>query len=348
MTTIALVALPLLSGWLGGSASQVVPSLCARPDEPVHVERFVAIGGTQQWVTIDGERCGNPIVLFVHGGPGNPLTPVADALYGAWASEFTLVHWDQRGAGRTYGRQPPSEDTPLTLKQMTDDGIELAEYLTAALGQPRLVLTGTSWGSILGVHMVQARPKLFAGYVGLAQFVTYERNLSASYEAVLAAARSAKDDEAVSTLEGMGPPPWRNPRGFGVLRRATRRIEGRTADPAPEAWWIWAADYDTPQDHEAYSGGEDYSYIQFVGLQGDGMASLVDLPALGTDFEVPVSFVQGAADLVTVPTLAREYFDAIEAPRKQFVLVPRAGHDQNPQILRAHLDALRWTVLRGQ
>jgi pimeloyl-ACP methyl ester carboxylesterase len=90
--------------------------------------------------------------------------------------------------------------------------------------------------------------------------------------------------------------------------------------------------------------GEDFSYLQFVGLAGDGMLSTVDLPALGTTFEVPIYIVQGEEDLVTRADVTRAYFDRISAPHKRLVLVPRAGHDPNPAMLeaiRALLDHIR-------
>jgi pimeloyl-ACP methyl ester carboxylesterase len=91
---------------------------------------------------------------------------------------------------------------------------------------------------------------------------------------------------------------------------------------------------------DSYTEGEDFSYLQFVGLQGDGMFSRVDLPALGTGFQVPVYLVQGAEDLVTVPDVTKRYFDRISAPDKQFVLVPRAGHDPNRLMLDAVYELL--------
>jgi len=74
---------------------------CASEDAPVDEKGFVAIGGIEQWVTVKGDRCANPIILFISGGPGNPLSPYSDAVYGAWARDFPLVQWDQRDARMT-------------------------------------------------------------------------------------------------------------------------------------------------------------------------------------------------------------------------------------------------------
>lgn len=113
---------------------------CEDPGKGIDEQTFVPINGIEQWVTIKGERCGNPVVLLVHGGPGNPLTPTAHNVYGPWEKDFTLVHWDQRGAGMTYGRNPPAEDEPLTMEQLTADGIAVAEYVTNHLGKRKVLL----------------------------------------------------------------------------------------------------------------------------------------------------------------------------------------------------------------
>ena len=311
------------------------PAGCASPAQPVHEEQFVRIGGIEQWITINGESCANPVILFLHGGPGNTLSPYAGPLFGSWQKDFTLVQWDQRGAGKTYGRNPPAPGSTLTVERMTKDGLAVAEHLTRRLGTAKILLVGGSWGSILGIHMAKARPDLFHAYVGFAQVVSYAENQTASYEKTTAAARAAGDQTAIASLEALGNPPWTNPRNYGILRRATRAYEAKTTDSAPKSWWVRAPEYDTPEVREHDSEGEDFSYLQFVGLEGNGMLSRVDLPALGSDFQVPVFMAQGSEDLVTVPEAAQRYFDRISAPEKQFVLVPRAGHDPNAAMLDA-------------
>ena len=321
-----------------------VDSICASPGQAVREEGFVSLGGIEQWVTVKGANCANPVILFLHGGPGNPLSPYADALYGAWEKDFTLVQWDQRGAGRTFGRSPPGEST-LTLERMAADGVELAGYLTQRLGAKQVILLGGSWGSILGVHMAKARPDLFRAYIGVSQVVSYRDNPSASYARVMALAKAAGDERTVGALEALGPPPWENPRGFGILRRATRAYEAKTTEPAPKAWWVPAPGYDSRERLAEAEEGEDYSYLQFVGRKGDGLYSKVDLAKPGTAFGMPVFLIHGAEDLVATPEVARRYFDAIAAPRKEFVLVPKAGHDPNPALVDAQRRILDLHVL---
>lgn len=336
--SIAVLALTVIAaaGTSPGLAqSPAPPSPCSSPDARIEEAAFVPIGGIEQWVTITGRRCGNPIVLFLHGGPGNPLSPYADTLFAGWEEAFTLVQWDQRGAGRTFGRHPPPEDDPLTVDRMVRDGLEVAAYAAQRLGQSKVVLVGGSWGSILGVHMIKVRPSLFHAYVGFAQIVEVAQNQSATYTRLLALARAADDRATLDALEAVGPPPWTNPRHPGIVRRLTRTYEGRVADEAPMQWRTRASESDAPALRAEEEQGEEYSYLQFVGLKGDGMFAGVDLPAIGTRFDVPVFLVQGAEDLVTTPEVTRAYFERIVAPEKEMVLVPHTGHDPNERLLAA-------------
>jgi pimeloyl-ACP methyl ester carboxylesterase len=307
----------------------------------VDEEKFVPIGGIEQWVTIKGDSCANPVILFIHGGPGDPLSPYADSMYGAWAKDFTLVQWDQRGAGMTFGRNPPAPGSTLTIDAMTEDGVQIASYLTRHLRQRKIILMGSSWGSILAVYMIKARPDLFYAYVGASQIVSYRENQNASYAKVLTLARAASDDKTVAAVEALGPPPWTNPRNFGILRRAIRKYEAKTTIAAPESWWVPAAAYATPQEQANYEGGEDFSYLQFVGQKGDGMFSQVDLPKLGTTFDVPVFFIQGSEDILTSPEVTKRYFESISAPQKELVIVPQTGHDPNALMVDAEYKIVR-------
>jgi len=340
MKAILLVSLALVSqACLAAPAAGSDPA--CRVGAPVDESGYVTIGGIRQWVAIKGVDCANPVVLLVHGGPGNPSTPFADAIYGGWQHEFTLVQWDQRGSGKTHGANPGTRDAPLSIEQMTADGIDVARYASRRLGKRRVILTGGSWGSALAVHMAQAEPDLFHAYVGTSQLVSYADSVAASYVRVLGLARAAGDTEIAGSLEALGAPPWNNPRAFGSLRRAARKYETQAVDPAPAEWWRPAPGYDTPEYEAEYEAGEDFSFVQFVGLEGDGMGPGLDIRKLGSRFEMPVYLIQGREDLLTTPEISHAYFAGLAAPDKQFILVQRTGHDPNRAMIAAQLGVLR-------
>jgi pimeloyl-ACP methyl ester carboxylesterase len=138
---------------------------------------YVKIGGIDQWVQIRGEDRDNPVILFVRGGPDGSTIPILSG-WQSWERYFTVVQWDQRGAGRTFRRTGESIATTMTLARMPHDGVEVAEYLRAHLHKDKIVLIGHSWGSFLGIQIVKQRPDLFYAFVGTGQVVgkqTFER-----------------------------------------------------------------------------------------------------------------------------------------------------------------------------
>ncbi len=330
-----LVSLPSVAGH--------APAAC-KPGMKISEEGFVPIDGIQQWVTIRGADCANPVVLMVHGGPGNPSTPFAENLYGSWEKDFTLVQWDQRGSGKTFAQNPDTATRSLTMELMAKDGVEVAAYATHRLGKRQVILFGGSWGSALAVNMLKLKPELFSAYQGTSQLVEYRANQSATYTRALELTRAAGDKQAVASLEALGAPPWENPRAFGIVRRITRRYEAKTTQPAPDAWWNFPSQYDTAAYKAAYTDGEDYSYMQLVGTKGDGMLSRIDLPALGTTFPMPIFIIQGKEDLLTMPSVTKAYFDSVKAPTKKYILLDKVGHDPNPLMVDAQFQVLKTQI----
>ncbi|MGF6494997.1 pimeloyl-ACP methyl ester carboxylesterase [Luteibacter sp. 621] len=326
------------------SANVTLSPACKGKPGKVDESGFVTIGGIEQWVTAKGDSCASPVLFFISGGPGNPLSAISDSVYSAGERDFIVVQWDQRGAGMTYGRSPPAEGEKLTIERMTQDGNELAAYLARRFGKRKVILWGSSWGSILAVHMAMAQPDLYYAYVGTSQVVNSVEALSASYKGLMAIATRENDEASLAVLKQVGPPPWTDPRSFGKVRRIIRKYEAKVTTPPP-ANWGKAPEYTTPKAEADYEAGEDYSFLNFVGMHGDGMLSQVDLPKLGTDFAMPVYLIEGAHDMLAPPELAKKYFDSIRAPAKGFVLLEHAGHDPNQDVVDAEYKVLREKIV---
>ena len=284
--------------------------------------RYEEIGGIEQWITIRGEDRGNPILLFLHGGPGDATNPWGYAGFRTWLRYFTVVQWDQRGAGRTLGKNGPSLGPTITIDRMTRDGIELAELLRRTLNQNRIILVGHSWGSVLGVLMVKSRPDLFSAYVGTGQVAADPgRNYAVAYAEVLKEARRRRDQRAVTELEQVGPPPWQDGRGYAVQRRWANLFEG--ADmflPSTLGLALDAPGY-TTRDVNDWLSGQSLSAERLV-----PQTKAVDSAALGGEFAVPVFVIQGAEDFTTPTSLARSLVASVHARRKEFVTIEGGGH----------------------
>lgn len=280
---------------------------------------YINIGGIEQWIEIRGEHPDNPVLLYLHGGPGGSTGPAVAALK-PWERHFTLVHWDQRGAGRTFARNREAGCGRLTIERMIADAIEVAEFLVGHLGKDKITLLGHSWGSVLAVNMIRRRPDLFAAYVGTGQVVNMRRNEEFNYARQLAQADLASNAEALAALAAIGPPPYFEREKIRTLREwADVLASGSGDDPRPRPP-VRPTNL-TPEDIQALMAGFIFSGSELF----DELCE-VDLPALGLDFSIPMFCFMGTDDQQTPMEPAQAWFDSLTAPRKAFVRLDGCHH----------------------
>src|SRR5262249_30221505 len=196
---------------------------------------FVSVGGIEQWITIRGRARSNPLLLLLHGGPGNAFQSFTRRTFLDWEREFTVVQWDQRGAGKTFGRSGPVGGD-VTLDRMVLDGAEVAEFVRRRLGKEKVILLGLSWGSVLGVHLAKARPDLFSAYVGTGQVVSRRAGKLQAYTQLMAEAWARQDARAQHELAAIGPPPYDSTAKSLVHTRWANRYE----PSMPSNWTLLA------------------------------------------------------------------------------------------------------------
>ena len=301
-------------------SSFVHPIIAAqRPRPGIDQTSFVSVGGIDQWISIQGLDRSNPVLLVVHGGPGESQWPVADK-YVPWQKAFTVVLWDQRGAGHTYGRY--GARTPeFSLDRIARDGIEVTEYLRRTLGKKKVIVLGHSWGSIVAVDMVQRRPDLFAAYVGTGQVASWEATSNLQFDLALSKARQDGDAAAIAKLEATGRADPNDPkRAFSV--------DIRPAMAAADRAWIQSLRANAPalkaahpKDFQDFEDGFQFSAARAL---PDQMRT--DLPRTAKTFAVAFFVIQGRDDVMTPTRAAVDYFNGVTAPTKELVLIPDAGH----------------------
>ncbi len=306
-------------------------------------EKYVSIGGIEQWITIKGDDMSKPVILFLHGGPGSTMSPYENSIYSKWEKDFVLVQWDQRGAGRTFGHNRPEKvdenywiENPLTVEKMTADGIELAEYLTKHLHKQKIIIIGTSWGSILGIKMALKSPELFHAYIGHSQLVNPSVDIVNAYKMVYKMAQKANDQESIEKLTLLGAPPYNSAKNMGQLFRIIKKYERKNSTPAPLAWWKLSSSYNNEIDIKNRYAGDDYSFIHFVGHEKLGIKAMINTVNFMKDelkFKIPVYFIHGNADITTTAEVVKKYFDKIQAPNKVFFLLMDAGHGHNQSVV---------------
>jgi len=282
------------------------------------VQMYVSIGGIEQWIQMRGAP-DTPVLLYLHGGPGGTSVPVSEA-WKPWEEYFTVVHWDQRGAGRTFARNGAAGCGRLTIDRMVEDALGVVDYLTATLGRTKVVLIGHSWGGVLGVNLIRRRPELFSAYVGTGQLVNKRRNEELNYQRQMRQAESSGNAQALAALRAIGPPPFPDREALKVLREWADVLADGDGDsvqprPTPLAPDYNVAEYPTLMKGVEFSRRELYDELETV-----------DLPALGLRFDIPFFLFHGTCDQATPIELVEEYFAAIEAPHKELVRFEGCHH----------------------
>lgn len=302
---------------------------------------YVAIGGIPQWIQIRGEDRGNPVLLFVHGGPGASTIPVSSS-WQPWEKYFTVVQWDQRGAGRTLRQAGRAVAPTMTIDRFVNDGIEVAEYLRRRLHASKILLVGHSWGSFIGYQMAMRRPDLFSAFVGTGQLLGGENAhyvFEMRYAKLRALAVANHDDRAVAALDAMT-----RPEGHPDFRQVIRWSKhlGVPLDEMGNHFLI------PPPFMPDFSLVDWYYYLNGYAFSGPRIEPQLggrSLTALGRQFPIPVFFFEGTADGLTPMAPAEKFAGELEAPHKEFVRFEGANHFLPFDRADEFLSALRQRVL---
>lgn len=281
---------------------------------------FVTIGGIEQWITIRGWDRDNPVVLFLHGGPGDVTNPWTFALFAPWEKYFSVVQWDQRGAGRTLRKSGPAVAPTITVDRMVQDGIELTEYLRKHLGKEKIIIVAHSFGSILGVRMAKSRPDLFYAYVGTGQVADSARSPSVAYDALLRKAKAIGGQGAIEELSRIGPPPYESSDGLRVQHKWANAFEGADEFLYGTIGLTLVAPGNSVQDITDSAEGQVLSADRLV-----PQTKSIGPADLGLEFSIPIFVFQGEEDFTTPTSLAQHYLESIKAPRKVFLRI-NGGH----------------------
>jgi pimeloyl-ACP methyl ester carboxylesterase len=288
----------------------------------------VQINGTTQWLSIRGRDRRNPVLLYLHGGPGAPTMPEAYTFQSPWEDYFTVVQWDQRGTGKTYAANDPKAlASSITIEQVTSDGEEVVRYLQMQYGKRKIFLLGHSWGTVLGVALAQKHPEWFYAYLGVGQLINVQKNEAEGYQFALEQARAHHNSDAERELLALAPypgvPGTLTFDRIGVQRKWLAYYGGLTygrTDFQYDANAVELSPDYTQKDLDAIGDGSMYTLTHLLG----------PLEALNyetvTKFECPIFLFEGRHDYATSHTLAAEWFEHIKAPSKKFVWFENSAH----------------------
>lgn len=290
----------------------------------------VRIGDINQWIEVRGQNVDNPILLFIHGGPGIAFIPLAGAFQDPWESRFTVVEWDQRGAGKTYASNDKElQRRTMNLPQMEQDTLEVVNYLRDRFHRNKIFVVGHSWGSVLGLWLAHEHPDLLYAYVGVGQVVNMQQNAGVMYQDDLQEARNRQNQVALTQLESIAPfpAPEMDFRKNNIVNGWSARLLG-----PPESNTEFT---NVKRILTSVVSAPEYSLVDDFGFVHGQMFSInILIPQLfkanltqpGSEFRVPIFFFEGRKDPFCRPSLVWDYSQAIQAPQKEFIWFDNSGH----------------------
>lgn len=279
------------------------------------------LGGLDQWVMIRGESVANPPLILLHGGPGLSETGFFRHFNAPLEKSFTVICWDQRGAGKSFDRNIPRSS--MTVEQFIHDLDELVGAVCGRLGKTKVAIFGHSWGSALGVLYAARFPQKVAAYVGSGQIGDWAAAELGTYAWALAEAQRRGKRRAVKRLRAIGPPPH-SAESLWTQRTWLSRLEGRMG---PKAMWNLgravlsgpeSSIFDLPKTMRGFRFSLDATWTE---------VSRLNLIALVPTLQMPVFFLLGRQDHWVPPEISVAYLDALTAPSKKLVWFERSGHE---------------------
>lgn len=288
----------------------------------------VDIQGIKNWLVIRGKDARNPVLLFLHGGPGSPELPLLRHFNEPLEDEFVLVYWEQPGTCKSYS--PDIQESDLTVDKFVDYTKGVIDYLRARFGKDRVYLMGHSWGSALAILTARKYPEVLAAVIGVGQVVDIVGGEVASFRLALSRAQEEKNDEAVRELTGLGDPPAyvlvkdNNYDGFMIKRKWTLyfglALYGKKSYKDYERYYFDATEY-TIFDLLDYVRGRRLT----ARTLGRDVVN-VDLTAQALEIKVPAYFMMGRYDAISANADFEEYVERLRAPKKEVVWFERSAH----------------------
>jgi len=299
------------------------------PPQGIERSQPVQIGGINQWVTIRGKDRRNPILLVLHGGPGYVLGPMSWWFQPGWEDYFTVVEWDQRGAGKTFLINDPKKLAPtMTRERMVADAAEMVSWLRKEFGKKKIFLLGHSWGSYMGLALARLRPDWFYAYIGTGQITDGPESERRGWRFAMEAARKEGNRQAIRELSAIAPygekdkavplkdlyvqRKWVDKFGGVMAYRGGHQVENKIANLSP--------DYSDQEIRHIWDGNRFSQGFLLADVVKTNMTAI-------TSLDCPLILLEGRHDYNVNSQLAADWFAKVKAPSKQFVWFEHSGHE---------------------
>lgn len=285
------------------------------------------IGGIDQWLNVRGQDKANPIILFVHGGPASPLIPTLWQFQRPLEEYFTVVNYDQSGAGKTYVEDHSAAvAATLHIPRYIDDAIEVAEHIRTRYGQRKVILMAHSWGTVIGLGAALKRPDLFHAYVGIGQVINTHDNERISFDYGLQQAQAQGNAAAVKEMQSIAPYPGDQPitRERIIIARKWAQFYGGLTAYRDESQYFFNAPLLSPEYSAADVCAVDQGNVFTLGRV---LPEFLEVDYKGIrSMSIPVFMFLGRHDYTTPAQPTADWLAQLSAPAKQGVWFERSSH----------------------
>lgn len=305
----------------------------------IDINKVVSVNGNKQFIDIQGRDKNLPVLLILHGGPGTPETAFVNHYNKKLSEYFIVVNWEQRGAGVSLIEQEPPSGT-MTISQFVEDVKSVTDFLKNEFDKKKIYLLGHSWGSQLGMFAIKKYPNDYIAYIGTGQVSNTEKSESKVFQMVYEWAKKDKNLTAIKDLEGISAPPFTSYDYMDIDKLETHRRWATYYGGGPVK--MIRMDQDKNIDPVVFLTNLINSYLPYEKYDMDlgkfyrGQSFLpdsfflevseADPMKLVQKVEVPVYFLQGLDDAQTSHDTAKEYFQILDAPYKEFVTFEHSSH----------------------
>jgi pimeloyl-ACP methyl ester carboxylesterase len=288
----------------------------------------VTLGGIKQWILIRGADTSKPVLLFLHGGPGGAIMPWVDLFHTPLLEQnFVVVHWDQRGAGKSYSTDLAVAD--ISPEQLVSDTLQLSNLLRERFGQQKIFLTGHSWGSALGFMTIARDSTPYHAFIPTSERVAWQRSLTMGFDWAVTQARDNGDADVLAQLKAIEPFDPMDEADLAVQREALDYYQG--GDLYTPRLWETYLSYVTDGQSPYYTMSEIQDYmpgleLSSAAIERPDIIGNYDLFRSFPQADIPVHFIVGDDDHNTPADLAFEYYEFLAAPAKSFTRIDDAAH----------------------
>ncbi len=291
------------------------------PMRPINLLEKVEIGGMQQWIMANGKSSDLPVLLWLHGGPGAAQMPVARYFNHHLEEDFIVVHWDQRGAGKSNPRD--FDESTMTVEQYIADVHHMTQFLKKKFCREKIYLLGHSWGSQLGMLATKRYPDDYLAYIGTGQVVHHYKAHRKAFRELKTRIKKENHTKDLEKLEALQPPPYINHSDYisfiKLLDRYQMNMNINMGKMARVALFS-----------EAYSPGDLIRWLRGASRGSGPMwdeSQGWDILKRTPNIEIPCYFISGENDFNTPAILVEQMLQQPQAPahHKHFI-IPGAGH----------------------